>query len=97
MGRLHASITHKVIETGGNVIARTGTNVKYAAYQEFGTGLHGPRKRKYKIRGAFGIKGLVVWHPGVKPKRYFARALVAERPVAEARLDREVRREMENS
>ena len=105
VGRLKSSITHQVIEMPGNVIARTGTNVHYAAYQEFGTGLYGPRKRlirpknakvlRWKKRGGGFVFAKYV--RGVKPKRYFTKALAAERPVAERRLDDEVKREMEQA
>lgn len=105
MGRLRASITHRVIQTGNNVIARTGTNVKYAAFQEFGTGIYGPRRRlirpvnakvlSWKSRRT-GKRVFAKFVRGVRPKRYFAKALVAERPVAAMRLDQEVKNEMEN-
>jgi len=104
MGRLRASITHRVIETGNNVIARTGSNVKYAAYQEFGTGIYGPRRRlirpvKAKVlswKSKSGKRVFARFVRGVRPKRYFAKALVAEKPIAAMRLDQEVKREMEN-
>ena len=106
MGQLHRSITHRVIEMGPNIIARTGSNVKYAPYQEFGTGLHGPRRQMYTIRPrkkralAFNLNGAMVVvqsvrHPGVKPKRFFAKALTEVRPLAERRLDEEIKRELE--
>lgn len=50
-----------------------GTNVKYAPYQEFGTGIYaGPEASfagSFAIMGALGAKG------GIKPRRYLARAL----------------------
>lgn len=36
-GRLRASITHEVEGEGLDVVARIGTNVSYAPYQELGT------------------------------------------------------------
>lgn len=103
MGRLRASITHRIIEIGNGVIARTGSNVKYAAFQEFGTGIYGPRKRLIRpVRAKVlswkpksGKRVFVKFVRGVRPKRYFTKALVAERPVANMRLDEEVKREME--
>lgn len=103
MGRLRASITHTVIETGNNVIARTGTNVTYAAYQEFGTGIYGPRRQLIRPKNAkvlswknrSGQRVFAKFVRGVKPKRYFTKALVAEKPVAELRLDQEIKSEME--
>jgi len=105
MGRLRASITHRVVETGDNVIARTGTNVHYAAYQEFGTGVHGPRKAliypknakvlRWKRRGGGFVFARYV--RGVQPKKYFTRALKDEIPAAEARLDEEIKHEMESA
>ena len=44
-GRLRSSIVHK----GGGLRYEIGTDVKYARYVEEGTGLFGPRKRKYPI------------------------------------------------
>src|SRR5262245_47305271 len=35
-GRLRQSITHRVDRAGTNVSGQAGTNVKYAAYHEFG-------------------------------------------------------------
>lgn len=114
-GRLKSSITHRVEGVGGGVSALTGTNVQYAAFQEFGTGIYGPRRRMIRpvrakilrwkggkagrdVRGRF-TTGFIFAREvrGVRPKRYFAGALKAERPRAEARLDREVKREMENA
>ena len=44
-GDLRAKTTHK----GGGLRYEIGTDVKYARYVEEGTGLFGPRKRKYPI------------------------------------------------
>lgn len=102
-GRLRPSITHTVIENGNNVIARTGTNVHYAAYQEFGTGLYGPRKALIYPKNAKALRwnkrgGGVVFARyvrGVRPKKYFSNALKDEIPVANKRLETEMKNEME--
>jgi len=49
-GNLRASITHEVERTSSGFTSRTGTNVKYAVYVEFGTG---PR-----------LAQLLGWRPG---------------------------------
>lgn len=36
-GRLRSSITHEVERQGEEVVGRIGSNVEYAAHQEFGT------------------------------------------------------------
>ena len=50
---LRSSIHTRVWVTGKRIFARIGTNVHYAPYVEFGTGLYGPMKRKYIIRPRF--------------------------------------------
>lgn len=42
-GLLRRSITHRVIERKGYPIGQVGTNVEYAAYQEFGTSKMAPQ------------------------------------------------------
>lgn len=50
-GRLKRSITRSNPKKSGNNWSVTiGTNVKYAAAQEFGSGLHSTRRSKQKIR-----------------------------------------------
>jgi phage gpG-like protein len=87
-GRLKRSITH----TMPVMIARmaweayVGTNIEYSAVQELGSGLYGPKKRKYLITPkrasvlAFEWMGKQrffkhVWHPGVKSQPYLRPAL----------------------
>ena len=100
--RLSTSITHQVIESENNIIARTGTNVFYAPYQEFGTGIYGPRKQMIRPRTAKVLRwpkrggGFVFARQvrGVKPRAFFASALTQERPYAEKRIDNYIKEEM---
>jgi len=48
-GQLKSSI-NTILEVGRyDIRARVGTDVEHGWYQEYGTGLHGPRKRRYPI------------------------------------------------
>lgn len=79
-GKLSSSITKHVNTTGGK--ATVGTNFKYAPYQEFGTGIYGiyhrpitPKRAKvlrFKVNGKWVYARSV---RGVRPKKYFKRAL----------------------
>lgn len=44
-GHLMRSVTHRVQRLGNMLIGVVGTNVFYAPYLEYGTGLYGPRNR----------------------------------------------------
>ena len=44
-GRLRASITTQVVESGGELRVTIGTNVRYARWVHNGTGLYGPAHR----------------------------------------------------
>lgn len=50
--RLRSSIHTRVIQAGDRIVAYIGTNVHYAPYVEFGTGLYGPRKRVIRPKRA---------------------------------------------
>jgi phage gpG-like protein len=88
-GTLRGSITTQGPDVKGHdVQAIVGTNVEYARYQEYGTGIHGPRKQPIRpVRGK-----LLAWKrggswffarevQGVRPKRYFRTAKEENRPV----------------
>ncbi len=45
-GQLQSSITHQITREDDKVVeGRVGSNVKYAPYVEFGTGIYGPNKQ----------------------------------------------------
>lgn len=44
-GRLRASIAVEYTREAGRVVARVGSNLEYAIFQEEGTGVYGPRGR----------------------------------------------------
>lgn len=82
-GTLRGSITKtNAVRSGRNYIVRVGTNVKYAPYQEFGTGIYAGRGYIYPRRARF-----LAWRDksgkwvfarrvrGVKPRRYFGKAV----------------------
>lgn len=66
-GNLRNSVTHKVVE--GELACYIGSAVNYAAYVEFGTGVHyqGGRKTPWVYQGADGE-----WHKttGSKPQPF---------------------------
>ena len=45
-GRLRASIATQVVTNGGDPFVTVGTNVQYARFVHFGTGIYGPRHRR---------------------------------------------------
>jgi hypothetical protein len=47
---LRSSLHTQVEERGNTIIGKVGTNVKYGTYVEYGTGLYGPKHRKYEIK-----------------------------------------------
>lgn len=49
---LKSSLRLEVNRYPDRVVARMGTNVHYAPYVEYGTGIHGPRKRRIYPRRA---------------------------------------------
>jgi len=74
-----------LIRRGKNRIVRLSNSAKYANAQDGGSGLYGPKRRKYPIRAkngkalAFmGRSGLVfrraIMHPGVHPTRFLYNA-----------------------
>lgn len=82
-GRLKRSITFSMPVQVAQMVWQSvvGTNVIYAATQELGSGLYGPKKQKYPITPkkatvlAFEWMGQQrffkhVMHPGVKPQPY---------------------------
>lgn len=102
--KLHAAINfdESLFAKG---IARVGTKIPYAAYVEFGTGLYGPRRKLIRPRRAkvlrFWTKGgqivFVRYVRGMKPRRMFAKGLKAEQPLANKRLDRHVKMNIERA
>ncbi len=81
-GSLRGSIhTQGPRATRNNVEATVGTNIKYAKWQEQGTGIYGPRKQMIvpvrAKRLAFKVGGAWVYARqvrGVKPQRYIRKA-----------------------
>lgn len=101
-GNLKARIHHQTVVTANNFIARVGTNVYYAQFQEFGTGMFGPKKQRvYPQTATFlswmdkksGTRIFARSTKGVHPIRFFSRGLKAEQLPAERRLDREMAKE----
>lgn len=84
-GLLRGSITSKVTKDGAELVGIVGTNLDYAPYQEYGTGIYGPKgapitpKRGRFLR--FKTKaGQVVFARsvrGTRPRKYMAKGLLA--------------------
>ena len=93
-GRLRASISHEmVIEKGKEIVARVGTNVSYAPFVEFGTGIHAAdgsgRKDKWRyyyagkkgesgFRWTHGNKAKPFLYPALKEKQREITRIIAE-------------------
>lgn len=74
-GRLRSSITTEMFVEDGAPVARVGTNVEYAAFIEFGTGIYGPRGQPIRpVRAQY-----LSWIPR-GGKRVFAREVRGVRP-----------------
>lgn len=77
---LRGSITRSLLSDFAGIV---GTNVEYAKYQEFGTGIYGPRKAPIRPkRGKFlvfkGRDGKMIFAKqvrGVMPKKFFQKGL----------------------
>ena len=85
-GLLRGSIHSQIQNEGLDTIGVVGTNLEYAPYQEFGTGIYGPSgqpitpKRSSVL--AFKVGGTTVFArsvAGTKPKRFMAKGLQAVR------------------
>jgi hypothetical protein len=81
-GNLTRRTKAKVIRTGKRRVVKVQNTAKYAWAQDLGSGLHGPKRRKYVIRpkrakalrfiGKNGSEVITqkMMHPGVKPTRF---------------------------
>ena len=84
-GNLVHKTSVKLVRTRGGVLVKMSNTAKYAAAQDGGSGLYGPKRRKYLIRAknaqvlAFNVGGRLIFrrsvmHPGVKPTRFLYNA-----------------------
>jgi len=81
-GRLRGSIKVEVDPSPSPQWAKVGTNVFYAPYQEYGTGIYGPKRRRIRpkqaqalrwaVGGGFAFARSVAGTPG---KRYMEKGL----------------------
>ena len=69
--RLRGSITHEVEETVG----RVGTNVEYAIWVEFGTGIHAEKGKGRKTPWVYKTEKGYFYTHGNKPQPYLRPAL----------------------
>lgn len=74
-GRLRSSITHEVTHEGGEIVGRVGTNVDYAIYQEFGTGIYAENGKGRKTKWLAPIGGGFRWTVGNKAQPFLRPAL----------------------
>jgi len=76
-GRLRSSITHEIVNdlAGHQLSARVGTNVFYAPYIEFGTGIYAKdgtgRKTPWVYRDR---RGVMHFTRGIRPRAFLANA-----------------------
>jgi hypothetical protein len=88
-GRLRASITTQVVESGGQLRVTVGTNVRYARWVHDGTGLYGPnhryitpkrrRRMKFKTKTSGGRYVYARRVQGMRPNPFLVSALSAAR------------------
>lgn len=102
-GTLQRSITTRRAQRQGNkIIGAVGTNIKYALFVHRGTGLYGPKRKKYRIaprnkkalRFKVGGETVIVKsvnHPGIKPIPFFTIAFNKVSPQFKSILARHVR------
>lgn len=78
-GNLRKKTKVKTIRTRTGALVKIQNTAKYAAAQDRGSGLYGPKRRRYMIVGnpflRFVWKGQVMYrryvmHPGVRPTRF---------------------------
>lgn len=76
-GALRGSIhTEGPYVTSLNVEAKVGTNLEYAQYQEYGTGVHGPNHAPIRPKRA----RVLAWGKGSGKPLYFARRVQGTKP-----------------
>ena len=80
-GRLHTSITHEVKSSAKNHTGRVGTNVEYAPYVEFGTGIYAKDGTGRKTPWVYYDETLkeFFWTEGMVPKPFLFPALKESR------------------
>lgn len=75
-GHLRGSIENKVERTGSEIVGTVFTNVEYAPYQEFGTGLFAVNGDGRKTPWAYeNAKGEIVYTRGNRPHPFLGPAL----------------------
>jgi len=77
-GNLKASITHEIVTEGGNLVGYVGTNLEYAPYEEFGTGLYaenGNGRKKVPWAYTDADTGELIWTKGNHPHPFLRPAL----------------------
>lgn len=82
-GRLKGSIHTKVKKDGKNIIGKVYTNVKYAPFVEFGTGIKGNGSYPYKIKDLNleykedwqGMRAQPYMYPALKRNKKYIREL----------------------
>ncbi|MFD3260841.1 HK97-gp10 family putative phage morphogenesis protein [Paenibacillus lentus] len=76
-GQLRDSIQHQVDEEDSEIIGRVGTNVFYAPYKEFGTGIFAVDGNGRKTPWVYKNKdGEFRWTKGSRPKPFLYPALI---------------------
>jgi len=76
-GRLRASLTMVIERVPGGLVARIGSNLKYARYVHDGTGIYGPRARPITPRNGRWLRWPVKNNSGVGRRRYAGGATAA--------------------
>ncbi len=82
-GNLRDSTKVTTIRTRSGALVKVANKAKYAAAQDLGSGIYGPKRSRYRINGnpllRFQWKGQIVYrryvmHPGVKASRFLYNA-----------------------
>jgi HK97 gp10 family phage protein len=94
-GLLQGSITHRTILKDGVVIGQVGTNVEYAAYVEFGTGIYAKNGQGRKTGWFVELpNGKGFWTRGNKPQPFLTPALTENKTTISQIIAKELKKEL---
>ena len=91
-GELRRSISRTIDNSGGKLVAKVGSNLQYAVYQEFGTGEFAENGAGRKGGWVYeGPDGKVYFTRGSKPKKFLRDAFRANKKNIKSIINAEMR------
>ena len=91
-GELRRSISRTIDNSGGKLVAKVGSNLQYAVYQEFGTGEFAENGAGRKDGWVYeGPDGKVYFTRGSKPKKFLRDAFRANKKNIKSIINAEMR------